>query len=99
TNVFRIVAIASLAVAGASLVGASVLGGVAIGNSSDAKKRCPASPCTDAAAVAENDTAGTLADWSTALFVATGVFTAIGVTFLFFHPPKARTEAHLVLGP
>lgn len=99
TNVFRIVAIASLAVAGASLVGASVLGGVAIGNASDAKKRCPSSPCSDAGAVAENDTAGTLADWSTALFVATGVFAAVGVTFLFFHPPKAKTEAHLVVGP
>jgi hypothetical protein len=99
TNVFRIVAIASLAVAGASLVGASVLGGVAIGNANDAKKKCPTSPCSDAAAVAENDTAGTLADWSTALFVATGVFAAVGVTFLFFHPPKKQTEAHLVVGP
>ena len=99
TNVFRIVAIASLTVAGASLVGASVLGGIAISNSSDAKKRCPTSPCSDAGAVAENDTAGTLADWSTALFVATGVFAAVGVTFLFFHPPKAKTEAHLVIGP
>ncbi len=99
TNVFRIVAIASLAVAGASLVGASVLGGVAIGNASDAKKRCPTSPCSDAGAVAENDTAGTLADWSTALFVATGVFAAVGVTFMFFHPPKRQTEAHLLVGP
>ena len=99
TNVFRIVAIASLAVAGASLVGASVLGGVAIGNAGDAKKRCPTSPCSDAGAVAENDTAGTLADWSTALFVATGVFAAVGVTFMFFHPPKKQTEAHLVVGP
>jgi len=99
TNVFRIVAIASLTIAGASLVGASVLGGIAISNASDAKKRCPTSPCSDAGAVAENDTAGTLADWSTALFVATGVFAAVGVTFLFFHPPKAKTEAHLVIGP
>ncbi|HEX4517125.1 MAG TPA: hypothetical protein VH054_26450, partial [Polyangiaceae bacterium] len=99
TNVFRIVAIASLAVAGASLVGASILGGVAIGNAGDAKKRCPASPCSDAGAVAENDTAGTLADWSTALFVTTGVFAAVGATFLFFHPPKRQTEAHLLFGP
>jgi hypothetical protein len=99
TNVFRIVAIASLAVAGASLVGASILGGVAIGNAGDAKKRCPASPCSDAGAVAENDTAGTLADWSTALFVTTGVFAAVGATFLFFHRPKRQTEAHLLFGP
>lgn len=99
TNVFRIVAIASLAVAGASLVGASILGGVAFSNAQDAKKRCPASPCSDAGAVAENDTAGSLADWSTALFVTTGVFAAVGVTFLFFHPPKKQAEAHLVLGP
>ena len=99
TNVFRIVAIATLAVAGASLVGGSILGGVAFGNAQDAKKRCPSSPCSDAGAVAENDTAGTLADWSTALFVTTGVFAAVGVTFLFFHPPKKQTEAHLVVGP
>jgi hypothetical protein len=99
SNVFRIVAIASIAVAGASLIGASVLGGIAIGNAGDAKKRCPTSPCSDAGAVAENDTAGTLADWSTALFVATGVFAAVGVTFLMFHPPKPRAEAHLIVGP
>jgi hypothetical protein len=99
SNVFRMVAIASFAVAGASLIGASVLGGVAIGNAGDAKKRCPTSPCSDAGAVAENDTAGTLADWSTALFVATGVFAAVGITFLLFHPPKRAAEAHLVLGP
>jgi len=99
TNVFRIVAIASLAVAGASLVGASILGGVAFGNAQDAKKRCPGSPCSDAGAVAENDTAGTLADWSTALFVATGVFAAVGVTFMFFKPAKSAEQAHLIVGP
>jgi hypothetical protein len=99
TNGFRIVAIASLAFAGASLVGASILGGVAFSNAGDATKRCPTSPCSDAAAVAENDTAGTLADWSTALFVATGVFAAVGITFMFFHPPQRQAEAHLVVGP
>ena len=99
TNAFRIVAIASLAVAGASLVGASVLGGVAFGNAQDAKKRCPGSPCSDAGAVAENDTAGTLADWSTALFVTTGVFAAVGITFMFFKPAKKTEQAHLIVGP
>jgi hypothetical protein len=100
TNGFRIVAIASLTLAGATLVGASVLGGVAISNASDAKKKCPASPCSDAGAVNENDTAGTLADWSTALFVATGVLAVVGITFMFLHPPKNKTtEAHLVVGP
>lgn len=99
SNPFRTIAIAGFAVTGATLVGASILGGVAIANASDAKKRCPASPCTDAGAVAENDTAGTLADWSTALFVTTGVLAAASITFFFFHPAKARTEARLVVGP
>ena len=99
SNPFRMIAIAGLAVAGATLVGASVLGGVAIGNANDAKKRCPTSPCSDAGAVAENDTAGTLADWSTALFVTTGIVAAAAITFFFFHPTKPRAEARLLVGP
>ncbi len=99
SNPIRTIAIAGFAVAGATLLGASVMGGVAIANANDAKKKCPTSPCSDAAAVAENDTAGTLADWSTALFVATGVFVAASATLFFLRPSQPHKEAHLVVGP
>lgn len=96
---FRTVAIASLAAGLASLVTASVLGGLAIGDASDAQKACPGSPCSNATAVSENDAAGTLADWSTALFVTSGVLVAAAAVLYFVRGPEAPRKAALVLGP
>lgn len=99
THPFRTIAIGTLGVGLAALVTGSVLGGLAIADASDARKACPSSPCSDATAVSENDTAGTLADWSTALFVVTGVLVATSAVLFFFRGPDATHAASIVVGP
>jgi len=101
THPLRTVSIVTLGAGAASLVAASVLGGIAIGDASDAHKACPTSPCSNATAISENDNAGTLADWSTALFVASGVLVATSVVLFFVRGPDATRAAsiHPIVAP
>jgi len=87
-NPFRIPAAATLGGGVAIAIAASILGGIAISDKNDAAKTCSPPKCGDANAVAENNAAGTFADWSTALFIAAGVVAATGVVLLFVHPPS-----------
>ncbi|HEY1957074.1 MAG TPA: hypothetical protein VGH28_15750 [Polyangiaceae bacterium] len=101
THPLRTISIVTLGAGAASLVAASVLGGIAIGDASDAHKACPGSPCSNATAVSENDTAGTLADWSTALFVVSGVLVATSVVLFLIRGPDATRAAsiHPIVAP
>jgi hypothetical protein len=92
-NPFRTIAIASLSVGLASLVAGSILGGIALGDAGDAHNACPQKTCSNQKAVSENDTAGTLADWSTALFITSGVLIATSVVMFFIHPSSTASRA------
>jgi hypothetical protein len=98
---FRIGAYAGLGVGAASLIVASILGGVALGDAGDAHKSCPSPTCTNAQAVSENNTAGTLADWSTVLFVVSGVCLAAGAVLFFIRPGRTARPAAIypLIGP
>ncbi len=100
-NPFRIVAFGALGGGVAVAIAASILGGIAIADKNDAAKTCSPPKCADARAVAENDTAGTLADWSTVLFIVAGAAVATGVVFFFIHPPSPEHAArvHPILAP
>ncbi len=90
----------------ASIIAGSVLGGLALGKVNDVHKKCPGGHCTSEADVSEDSTAGTLADASTATFIAGGVLAAAGVLMVVFSP-SPRTDEHApaaatwrpVLGP
>jgi hypothetical protein len=101
THPLRLVSVATLGAGVASLIAASALGGIAVADASDARSACPTSPCSNASAVSENDTAGTLADWSTALFVVSGALVATSVVLFFVRGPDARraAAAYPLLGP
>ncbi len=90
---FRTIAIASLSVGLASLVAGSILGGIALSDAGDAHTGCPTKTCSNQKAVSENDTAGTLADWSTALFITSGVLVATSVVMFFIHPSSNASRA------
>ncbi len=79
----------------------AIVGAMALGKVSSAQKSCPGSPCSDSAAVSENQTGGTLADASTGLFVAGGVLAGAGVLTFLLAPAASVRTAHgqLVLGP
>jgi hypothetical protein len=101
SGTFRVVAIVSVSAGAVSIVAASILGGIAIADASDVHKTCPGSVCADSRAVSENNTAGSLADWSTALFVVSGLCFATGVVFFLVRPPRshAMTAVLPVIGP
>ncbi len=90
---WRTVGFVGIGTGGASLIVASVLGAVALSKASDVHHACAANPCSDSAAVSENQTAGTFADASTGLFVAGGVIAAAGLATLLFAPPSADRGA------
>ncbi len=87
----------ALGVGAASIVAGSILGGVAIADAGDVRKLCSPPTCSNAAAVAENSTAATLADWSTVTFIVGGVCLAASVV-LFLVKGK-RTAAAAALQP
>jgi hypothetical protein len=82
-----------LAAGGASVIVASVLGGLALSKASDVHHACSTNPCADQAAVSENQTAGTLADASTGMFVVGGALAAAGAAVLLFAPSHAEGAA------
>ncbi len=93
---WRAVGFTLVGTGGASVIVASILGGLAIGKASTVHHDCPSSPCSDQAAVSENQTAGTFADASTGLFVAGGALAAGGLAILLFaprHSEEAPTRA------
>ena len=91
-NPLRTAAYVAIGAGAVTLVAASILGGVAISDASDVHKTCPNPTCTDSRAVSENDTAGSLADWSTVLFVVSGVCLAAGVVLFFIRPPASTVK-------
>jgi len=100
THPLRLVSVVALGVSAAVLVSGSVLGGLAISDASDARKQCPSSPCGNASAVAENGTAASLADWSTVLFVVSGVGIAASVVLFFIRGPDVtRAAIRPIVGP
>ncbi len=102
SNPFRTVSYITLSAGLATLVAASILGAVAISDATDARKTCPTATCTDARAVSENNTAGSIADWSTGLFVASGVCLVATAVFFFMKPHEASSHGialHPLLGP
>jgi hypothetical protein len=99
---FRTASYVTLGAGLAAVLGASILGGVAIGDAGDAHKTCPTASCSNAGAVSENNTAGSLADWSTALFVVSGVCFAATVAFFLIHSSPPATHGigiHPLLAP
>lgn len=100
-NPFRLAAFGALGGGVAVAIAASILGGIAIADKNDASKTCSPPKCADARAVAENDTAGTLADWSTVLFIVAGAAAATGVVLFFIHPaaPERTAHVHPILAP
>ncbi len=102
TNPFRIAAAGTLGGAAAIAIVASILGGIAISDKNDAAKTCSPPTCADANAVAENNAAGTFADWSTVLFIVAGAAAATSVVLFFIHPPSAsssRARVHPIVMP
>jgi hypothetical protein len=102
TYPFRTVSYITLGVGLATVVAASILGGVAAGDAGDAHKTCPTASCSNGPAVSENNTAGSLADWSTALFVVSGVCFAATVAFFLVRgsaPASHGIAIHPLLGP
>jgi hypothetical protein len=102
TYPFRTVSYITLSVGLASIVGASILGGIAIGDAGDAHKVCPQSTCSNAAGISENNTAGSLADWSTALFIVGGISLVATIAFFIIHPSTPSSHGiaiHPLLGP
>ncbi len=90
----------------ATLVVGVVLGIVALHDASGAHAACPTASCNSAKGVSENGTAGTTADWSTAMFVAGGVAVAAGGALVLFTgrsresaPAPAAASVTPVLGP
>jgi hypothetical protein len=82
-----------------------ITGAIAISDARDVRRACPTTPCSNASAVSENQTAGTLADTSTGLLVAGGALIAGGVLMVLFAPtPTAASttstaRAHVDWGP
>ncbi len=74
----------------ASIVAGSVLGGLALAKANDVHSMCPANRCPSQAGVSEQSTAGTLADASTATFIAGGVLAAAGVLMVLLSPPPRK---------
>ena len=74
-----------------SVVAGGVFGIVATVNWNQATSACPIqSPCSDSSALNARSTAGTTADWSTALLVAGGVVAATGFV-VWLAAPKTST--------
>ncbi len=99
---FRTVSYITLGAGLAAVLGASILGGVAISDAGDAHNACPTGACSNAGAVSENNTAGSLADWSTALFIVSGVCFAATVAFFLIRsspPPTHGIGIHPLVGP
>ncbi|HEY4119129.1 MAG TPA: hypothetical protein VGM56_14785 [Byssovorax sp.] len=97
---WRTVGFVTAGVGLATLVVGSVLGGVAIAKSSDAKSRCTESICTDAGAIDENNTAGGLADTSTAMFVVGLLVGGGGAAIVLLNPPpKTPAKAGFTFAP
>ena len=77
----------AIGAAGIASVGVgSVLGLLALSKANAANRACPASLCTDAQAVSENGTAGTMADLSTVTLVAGGAAVVAGALLVLLAP-------------
>ncbi len=91
--------IAALTLGAVTLAVGGVLAGVAASEWGQATGTCPITqPCTDTNARSQQGTAGTLADWSTALFVGGGVIAATGLVFIIV-APKSSESAHVAVVP
>jgi hypothetical protein len=107
TSVWKPAGIVVGATAVAAVVVASVVGVVAIDDASDVHRACPSASCGDASAVSENQTAGHLADASTALFITGGVLAASGAVMFWLlpgrtgegAPPPVSLALRPVIGP
>ncbi len=78
----------------ASLAAGGVFGALAISKGGDAKSRCPATQCSDRAAVNDNHTAGTFADISTVTMSLGGVALLAGVIFVLTSPSASAKTGH-----
>jgi len=93
------VRIAGFAVGGtgaAALIVAAVLGGEAIAKANAVHSACPTT-CGSLQILSENQTAGTLADSSTGLFIAGGTLAAAGVLMAVFAPHATEPAAPISL--
>ncbi len=87
---------AGIVVGSVGLVGLAVagaLGGVALSQSSSAKSQCPTLPCSNKSAIDSENSAGSLADGSTAMFVVGGAALAAGIITLVTAPSAKRAAA------
>jgi hypothetical protein len=87
----RKVAIGAAAGGAASLAGGVVLGLSAQGKQADSDAICPTTTCNDPEALRLNREARSTGAKATALFVASGVLVATGVTLWFVGAPSAKT--------
>jgi hypothetical protein len=76
-----------------ALVVGTILGLVTLNEASSAHKACPSSPCGNTNGVDENNTAGTTADWSTAMFVTGALGLGAGVTLVLLDRRQSSTSA------
>ncbi len=83
---------------------ATVFGLITLSDASAVRKVCPMSPCAAPGTLSQNNSALTLADWSTGLFVAGGVAVAAGALLVLTSPshheaPRAGAVVRPVVGP
>jgi len=78
----RTVGYAATGAGAAALVVGTILGLVALHDASSAHTLCPVSPCGSSDGISQNNSAGTTADWSTAMFVTGAVAIGAGVTLV-----------------
>jgi hypothetical protein len=81
-----------------------IFGEMAISDASDVRKACPATPCSNAAAVSKNETAGAFADASTGTLIAGGALVAAGALLILLVPtpkaaPTSAARVHVDWGP
>jgi hypothetical protein len=94
------VRVAGFAIAGtgaAALIIAAALGGDAIAKANAVHVDCPMTTCGDKAAIAESNTAGTIADTSTGLFIGGGAVLAAGALMALFAPTAKPTPSAIGL--
>jgi hypothetical protein len=94
------VRIAGFAVGGtgaAALIVAAVLGGDALAKANAVHNACETT-CGSLSVLSENQTAGTLADSSTGLFIAGGTLVAAGALMVLFAPHAAEPSSPAPIG-
>lgn len=92
--------VTSVITAGAAVACAGVglgLGAMASSKWNDAQNKCPSSSCGDASARSSEQTAGSLADVSTGLFIGAGVLLVTATTLWILAPKSTSASIHSAL--